>query len=75
MVISRCEDCNHRNICKYKDEYDKVIREVNVKVPEPFTLTLNCSHYYCTTAYLNTNSAEYSNWTTACNNSLSSHYR
>ena len=52
MIMSRCEDCNHRNICKYKDEYDKVIREITVKVPEPFTLTLNCKHYYSTSAYL-----------------------
>ena len=75
MVMSKCEDCYHRNICKYKDEYDKVIREVNVKVPEPFTLTLNCSHYYSTMAYLNMNSSDWSNCTTACNNDLSSHYR
>ena len=74
MVISRCEDCNHRHICKYKDEYYKLIRDITVKVPDPFTLVLNCSHY-STTCYLNTNSSDYSNWTTSCNNSLSSHYR
>ena len=66
--MSRCEDCNHRNICKYKEEYEKVLREITVKVPEPFTLTLNCGHYYCTMTYLNstgysdcTNTAAYSN--------------
>ena len=75
MIISRCEDCNHSHICKYKDEYDKVIRDITVKVPDPFTLVLSCRHYYSTTCYLNTNSSDYSNWATACNNSLSSHYR
>jgi hypothetical protein len=77
MVISRCTDCNHRDICKHKDEYDKVIRDITVKVPEPFTLTLSCRHYYSTTTYLtgSYDSATYSN----CNNhsiaQLSSHYK
>lgn len=62
MVISRCTDCNHRDICKHKDEYDNVIRDITVKVPEPFTLILNCKHYYSTTCTLN---QYYNN----CNNS------
>jgi hypothetical protein len=68
MVMSKCEGCNHRNICKYKDEYERVLREITVKVPEPFTLTLCCSHYYSSMTYLNcfdqngcTNSTAYSN--------------
>ena len=63
MIISRCEDCNHRHICKYKDEYDKVIRDITVKVPDPFTLVLNCKHYYSTMTYLNSTYADrtYSN--------------
>ena len=52
MIISRCEDCNHRHICKHKDEYDKVIRDITVKVPDPFTMVLNCKHYYSTMTYL-----------------------
>ena len=71
MVMSRCEDCNHRNICKYKDEYEKVIREITVKVPEPFTLTLNCKHYYSTMTYLNSQYGDLSNCTTNCTASLS----
>lgn len=62
MVNTRCTDCNHRDICKHKDEYDKVIRDITVKVPEPFTLTLNCKHYYSTNCTLN---QYYNN----CNNS------
>lgn len=66
MVISRCTDCNHRAICKHKDEYDKVIRDITVKVPEPFILTLNCKHYYSTTSYLTSSTNGYSNWATNC---------
>jgi hypothetical protein len=63
MLINKCTDCNHRDICKHEDEYDKVISELNVKVPEPFTLVLNCKHYYSTQSYLrSSNQDSYSNW-------------
>ena len=52
MIVSRCCDCNHRDLCKYRDEYEKVIRNISVVVPEPFTLSLNCKHYYTTCSYL-----------------------
>jgi hypothetical protein len=61
MMINKCKDCNHRNICKYKDDYDKVIKNIVVSVPEPFTLILDCSHYYSTHAYLNNNYEGYRN--------------
>jgi hypothetical protein len=61
MMLNKCEDCNHRNICKYRDDYEKVIRNLVVSVPEPFTLTLNCSHYCSTTTYLNSCYDHYSN--------------
>jgi hypothetical protein len=61
MMLNKCEDCNHRNICKYRDDYEKVIRNLVVSVPEPFTLTLSCSHYYSTHTYLNSNYDSYSN--------------
>ena len=73
MVISKCEDCNHRNICKYKEEYDKILREIDVKVPDPFTLILNCKHYYSTVCYLNSDSM-HSSWATQCSNTLASPY-
>lgn len=72
MIISRCVDCNHRDICKHKDSYDKVVSDLNVKVPEPFTLVLNCKHYYSHNTYLTGNTSDYSNWTLNCNESLSS---
>lgn len=68
MILSRCEDCNHRNICKYREEYEKVLREITVKVPDPFTLVLNCKHYYSTTCYLSGCTSGDSNWTTSCSN-------
>jgi hypothetical protein len=52
MSLNRCNDCQHSGICKYKEEYEKVVSEIRVKVPEPFTLTLNCAHYYSTSVYL-----------------------
>ena len=65
MVVSKCMSCQHEHICKYKDEYDKVIRDINIKVPEPFTLSLTCSHYYNTQCYLGS-TQDYSNYNTNC---------
>ena len=65
MVISKCTDCNHKDICKHKDEYDNVLRDITVKVPEPFTLILNCKHYYSNQCYLTSKLSDYSN----CSNS------
>ena len=47
-----CTDCNHKDICKHQDEYNKLLNEINVNVSEPFTLRLGCKHYYSTTTYL-----------------------
>ena len=66
MLIKRCNDCNHRDICKYKNDYDKIVEDITVKVPEPFTLMLNCKHYYSTTSYFGSN--DYYN---LCSNSTS----
>ena len=74
MVISRCSDCNHRDICKHKEEYDKIIRDIEVKVPEPFTLVLNCKYYYSTTCYLNSHTYGDSNWAASCSNTITNTY-
>ena len=65
MIVSKCITCQHEHICKYKDEYDKVIKDINVTVPEPFTLALTCSHYYNAQCYLGSYNG-YSNHTTNC---------
>ena len=57
MIISKCSTCQHEHICKYKEDYYRVIKNINVKVPEPFNLTLTCSHYYNTQCYLGSNSS------------------
>ena len=49
---SCCDDCQHSHICKYKADYMKTLDEVNIKVSEPFKLTLSCPHYFCTNTYL-----------------------
>lgn len=69
MVISRCADCQHSDICKYKDDYEKVIGDITIKVPEPFTLVLNCKHYYSTTCYLTSTYGD-SNWAASCSNTI-----
>ena len=69
MVISRCTDCQHRDICKYREDYERVVKDITVKVPEPFTLALNCKHYYSTTCYL-TGTYGDSNWAANCSNTI-----
>lgn len=75
-MLSQCTDCQHREICRYKDEYDKLTSDITVKVPEPFTLTLVCKHYYTTATYLGSGSTQYYN---LCNSNsvaqLSSYYK
>ena len=77
MVLSKCTDCNHRDICRYKDDYEKAVGDITVKVPEPFTLMLSCKHYYSTTAYLtgSYDSTSYSNCSAHSAAQLSSHYK
>ena len=50
---NNCLDCQHKEICKYRDSYETTLKTVGHHVPEPFTLTLHCSHYATTSAYLN----------------------
>jgi hypothetical protein len=61
VIINKCEDCNHRNICRYRESYEEVIRNIAVNVPEPFTIALNCSHYYSTCTCLNMAYGTYNN--------------
>ena len=63
MLLNRCGDCQHREICKHKEDYEKVIRDIIVKVPEPFTLCLNCKYYYCATSYSNCTGSTYADMT------------
>ena len=68
MMISRCNDCQHREICKHREAYDEIIRSISVSVPEPFTLSLSCKYYYSTHTYLNSTLPDYNN----CNNCATS---
>jgi hypothetical protein len=58
-MISRCNDCQHREICRYRESYDEIIRDIVVSVPEPFTLTLSCKYYYSTQTYLSSQYRDY----------------
>lgn len=73
MLLSSCNDCQHREICRYKEEYEKVVRGITVNVPEPFTLVLNCKHYYSTTGYLNSHTYGDSNWAASKYTNIAEH--
>ena len=61
MLSKRCNDCTHRDICMYKNDYDKIVEDITVKVPQPFTLMLNCRHYSSSATYLNFGGNDYIN--------------
>lgn len=70
-MINKCNDCNHANICKYKDRYEKLLQEFVNKATEPFKLTLDCQHYYTTATFLHASNSNNSLY----NNSLYNNYR
>lgn len=52
-LISKCNSCSHQEVCKYKEEFEKFIREIknkNIKIPKMFDLDIKCSKYssHCT---------------------------
>lgn len=73
MMISRCNDCQHREICRYKESYDEIIRNIAVSVPEPFTLTLSCKHYYTTSTYLNSQYRDFNNCANCATSAIGSY--
>ena len=43
-----CDNCSHAEVCKYKDEFDKKIKEINYHgdpLLDLFQLILNCKFY------------------------------
>ena len=63
MIVNRCLDCQHRNICKYKADYEKVLSDVPIAVASPFKLILDCEYYFNSNYYysLNQCGSQYSN--------------
>ena len=48
-LISKCNSCSHQEVCKYKEEFEKFIREIknkNIKIPKMFDLDITCSNYF-----------------------------
>lgn len=48
-LISKCNSCSHQEVCKYKEEFEKFIREIknkNIKIPKMFDLDITCSKYF-----------------------------
>ena len=48
MDNNTCSNCSHVEVCKYKDEFDKKIKEINAHgdpLLDLFQLSLNCKFY------------------------------
>jgi hypothetical protein len=48
--ISKCYNCTHREVCGYKDEYNKLLKDVEKTVNcksynKMFSLSVDCKHY------------------------------
>lgn len=48
-LVSKCNSCSHQEVCKYKAEFEKFIKEIknkNIKIPKMFDLDITCSKYF-----------------------------
>ncbi|GEM_PF-5182184 len=49
--MSKCETCNHKEVCSYKDDYAEFagkVEKINADVkaaPSPFNANAECGHY------------------------------
>ena len=48
--VAKCNSCDHNNVCRYKDNYYKILREIERTINEKsydnmFKLSLDCDHY------------------------------
>ena len=47
-LISKCISCSHKEVCKYKEEFEKLMEEIKnkgIKIPKMFNLDITCSKY------------------------------
>lgn len=47
-LISKCISCSHKEVCKYKEEFEKFMEEIknkDIKIPKMFNLDITCSKY------------------------------
>ena len=77
-----CNDCTHKDLCKFQDSLKETVESLNIKIPTPFGLEINCpyhavnlSQYYqdlskltITPDYINTNQTDH----TYCTGTISS---
>ncbi len=40
-----CKNCQHEDVCRFKNSYEKTMNDLNVKIPTPFSIELKCPHY------------------------------
>ena len=48
-LISKCISCSHKEVCKYKEEFEKLMEEIKnkgIKIPKMFNLDITCSKYF-----------------------------
>ena len=48
--VAKCNSCVHSDVCRYKDNYYKILREIERTINEKsydnmFKLSLNCDYY------------------------------
>lgn len=49
-----CQECTHKDICKFEDKYRCILDNLSMKVDTPFTLALHCPYFDSKpTLYLN----------------------
>ena len=47
-LTNKCNSCSHKEVCKYKEEFEKFMEEIKnrgIKIPKMFNLDITCSKY------------------------------
>lgn len=46
MIVNKCDSCVHKDVCRYKDEYQKIRSKYSSETPNSiFNLELDCPNY------------------------------
>lgn len=50
---NKCCNCQHENVCKYKEKYENTLNNIHeLKIERPFTIEVDC-FFYNPNTYLN----------------------
>lgn len=43
---NKCCNCQHENVCKYKEKYETTLNNIHaLKIEKPFTIEIDCFFY------------------------------